>query len=105
MSHWKGHSERHLKAVEDRELARAEHDYEKGLTKWFKWKRSALCYIKKNALYYIAGISLMRGVEPLMNGVDPISFIYHHMFIGNMILVTIALAIASLNYLLNNKRS
>ncbi len=74
---------------------------EAGLTKWFKRRRAFYSYMKRNSLYYIAGISFMRGIEPLTSNVSVIDLLYKHIFVGNMILITIAAALIALGYLMN----
>lgn len=103
MAHWKGHSERHLKAAEESQAKRDEYRYEMSLTKWFKRRRSAIYYAKKNALYYIAGVMFMRGVEPLAFNISVIDLLYQHAFIGNMVLITISLALGALNWIFNKE--
>ncbi len=97
MAHWKGHSERHLRAVEEAQAKRDEWRYEAGLTKWFKRRRACVKYCKKNILYYIAGISFMRGIEPLFHNISIIDLTYHHVFTGNIILIIVAAILVAIN--------
>lgn len=104
MAHWKGHSDRHLKAAEEVQAKRDEYRYELSLSKWFKRRRSAVYYIRKNILYYISGIMFMRGIEPLAFDIPITDIIYKHTFIVNMVLITVGAALSALNWIFNKGR-
>lgn len=105
MAHWQGHTDHLLKEVEKSQAKRDAYRYEMSLTKWFKRRRACIHYCKKNILYYIAGSMLMRGLEPLTSGISISDIVYKHAFVGNMILITIAAALAACNLIFNAKEN
>ena len=103
MAHWKGHTDHHIKEMEALRLATEEVIYEASLSRWFKMRRDSARYIKRNILYYIAGVSFMRGIEPLMFNIPITDLMYKHAFVSNMVLITMAAGLAAVNLIFNAK--
>lgn len=101
MVHWQGHTDYLLKKKEESRAKEQTHKYEASLSKWFKRRRSLVRYCRRNVLYYLAGASLMRGIEPLTSNVSITDLLYKHVFVGNMILITIAAGLATINLIFN----